>query len=55
MDEKCHKFHDLLNKYLKEKNISASIDTQNANGDVAVSAQIAQKFKNEKKQIVIVL
>ena len=42
-----------IKDYLKQKGIDADIDVQNANGDVAVSAQIAQKFKADGKQIVV--
>ncbi|HAL18043.1 MAG TPA: ABC transporter substrate-binding protein [Spirochaetaceae bacterium] len=42
-----------IKDYLKQKGIDADIDVQNANGDVAVSAQIAQKFKADGKQVVV--
>lgn len=39
--------------YLSSQGVSVSIDYQNANGDVATSASIAQKFKSEGVDIVV--
>ena len=39
--------------YLKEKNIQVRYDLQNANGDIATSASIAQKFKDENVDIAV--
>lgn len=42
-----------IKDYLEEHEIKANIDTQNANGEVSASALIAQKFKDDKKHIVV--
>ncbi len=42
-----------IKDYLAKHGIDAEYDVQNANGDVATSAQIAQKFKDEKKNVVV--
>lgn len=42
-----------LMDYLKEKNIEVRYDLQNANGDIATSSSIAQKFKDENVDIAV--
>ncbi|AEC02216.1 ABC transporter substrate-binding protein [Parasphaerochaeta coccoides] len=42
-----------MTDYLAGQGLNVSIDYQNANGDVATSASIAQKFKSENMDIVV--
>ncbi len=46
---------DELNKYYKESNKKIKIDYQNAQGEQANCNTIAQKFVNEKKDIIIAI
>ncbi|AEC02215.1 ABC transporter substrate-binding protein [Parasphaerochaeta coccoides] len=39
--------------YLKQTGLSVSFDSQNANGEIATASSIAQKFKNDRADIVV--
>ncbi len=42
-----------IKDYLETTDLNVSVHTENANGDIATSAQIAQVFKNEKVDVAI--